>query len=254
MTIHNLPAEVAFRKTWRPYQKRILDELSSHLNDEHLHVIAAPGSGKTVLGLEVVCRLNRPALILAPTLTIRDQWVQRFCEFFLPDGEGCPEWITTHIHEPRLITVSTYQALHCACSGEQDGDDEPDPEETEAEENGGSDYIDTELPCEIVDLPAMLNAAGVRTLVVDEAHHLRTNWWKSLIKVKQDMDNPAVVVLTATPPYDVPVPEWERYRELCGPAAGLPAQHSKTGPHDCIQHPQTGQHCRNHQARTRIAG
>ncbi|MCI0692586.1 hypothetical protein L0337_11355 [candidate division KSB1 bacterium] len=42
------------------------------LNDNHLHIIAAPGSGKTILGLEVVRRLNKPALILSPTLAVRD--------------------------------------------------------------------------------------------------------------------------------------------------------------------------------------
>ena len=45
-----------------------------HLRDDKLHVVAAPGAGKTTLGIEVISRLNRPALILCPTNTIKNQW------------------------------------------------------------------------------------------------------------------------------------------------------------------------------------
>ena len=85
-----LPPEFRFQKTWRTYQQRVLSELEEHLGDDHLHVVAAPGSGKAVLGLAVVRRLNRPALILSPTLTIRDQWVQRLVEMFRPRGPEGP--------------------------------------------------------------------------------------------------------------------------------------------------------------------
>src|SRR5206468_2779489 len=65
-----LPASVfdrmQFKGQWRDYQQRVLDQLDSLLADERLHVVAAPGSGKTVLGLEIMRRLGRPALILAP--------------------------------------------------------------------------------------------------------------------------------------------------------------------------------------------
>jgi superfamily II DNA or RNA helicase len=76
--MNTFPPDIRFRKPWRSYQQRVLDELKDHLDDNHLHIIAAPGSGKTVLGLEVMRRLNRPALILSPTVAIRDQWVDRY--------------------------------------------------------------------------------------------------------------------------------------------------------------------------------
>src|SRR6476661_7669727 len=69
------PASVQFRHTWRPYQARVLAELDSHLKDQHFHLIAAPGSGKTVVGLEALRRVGKPALVFAPTIAIRDQWV-----------------------------------------------------------------------------------------------------------------------------------------------------------------------------------
>src|SRR5512138_1791219 len=95
------PSDVRFRKPWRSYQQRVLDELTDHLDDNHLHIIAAPGSGKTVLGLEVLRRLNQPALILAPTVAIRDQWVDRFVNLFLDHGHEAPAWISRDIRAPQ---------------------------------------------------------------------------------------------------------------------------------------------------------
>src|SRR5215470_17699934 len=84
------PEAMAFRKPWRIYQARLLERLSGYMSDGRLHVVAAPGSGKTVLGLEVLRRIDAPTLVLAPTITIRDQWVQRLVELFLPAGDKVP--------------------------------------------------------------------------------------------------------------------------------------------------------------------
>src|SRR5205807_8194665 len=67
------------------------------------------------------------------------------------------------------------------------------------------------------EFPNALALAGFRTLVVDEAHHLRSEWWKTLTFVADSLDQPTIVALTATPPYDVSPFEWQRYEELCGP-------------------------------------
>lgn len=68
-----LLGRMRFSGAWRDYQQRVLDEFAQHAADQRIHVVAAPGSGKTVLGLELVRRIGRPALVLAPTRTIRDQ-------------------------------------------------------------------------------------------------------------------------------------------------------------------------------------
>ena len=39
-----------FRYSWRPYQQRVLDSIDQHLDDDRLHVVAAPGAGKTTVG------------------------------------------------------------------------------------------------------------------------------------------------------------------------------------------------------------
>ena len=51
------------------------------LADRRLRVLAAPGSGKTTLGLEVFRRLGRPAIVPSPTRTILNQWIERLKNF-----------------------------------------------------------------------------------------------------------------------------------------------------------------------------
>ena len=67
------------------------------------------------MGLEVALRLNKPTLILAPTLAIRNQWIQRFCELFLQQNM-LPSWISKDIKNPEFVTVATYQSLFAACN------------------------------------------------------------------------------------------------------------------------------------------
>ena len=66
-------SELTFRGTFRGYQQKILDDSNSYLEDGKIHIVAAPWSGKTTLGLELICRLGKPAPILAPSIAIRQQ-------------------------------------------------------------------------------------------------------------------------------------------------------------------------------------
>lgn len=161
-------------------------ELDAHFKDQHFHLVAAPGSGKTVVGLEALRRVGKPALVFAPTVAIRDQWIRRFLDSFWNEAHP-PDWISTDPAEPRLLTIATYQSL------------------THFEKNG-----------EIGALVKALDAAGVRALVFDEAHHLRNQWWKSLHQIEAGLKSPFVIALTATPPYDVTQVEWNRYASICG--------------------------------------
>ena len=182
----SFPASVQFRHAWRPYQARVLAALDAHLNDNHFHLVAAPGSGKTVVGLETLRRVGKPALVFTPTVAIRDQWIRRFLDSFWNEAQP-PDWLSTDPSQPRLLTIATYQSL------------------THFEKNG-----------EIGTLVKALEAAGVRTLVFDEAHHLRNQWWKSLDQIKAGLKSPCIIALTATPPYDVTQIEWNRYASICG--------------------------------------
>jgi superfamily II DNA or RNA helicase len=179
------PAEFRFRHPWRAYQGRILADFDRHLADGRFHVVAAPGSGKTVLGLEVVRRIGKPALVCAPTLALRSQWIERLCQQFLAGAR--PAWISENVDAPALLTFETYQALHARAR------------------KGG-----------VKALAGTLRAAGVETLVFDEAHHLKQEWWRTLDALSRALRGVSIVSLTATPPYDVSQGEWNRYSTLAG--------------------------------------
>jgi superfamily II DNA or RNA helicase len=185
---------IRFHGTFRSYQQKVLDRASEYLEDRHCHIVAAPGSGKTVLGLELICRLKAPCLILSPETTIRQQWGSRFEELFMPEGTELSDYFSFRLSEPKLFTCVTYQALYAAMNHL----------ETE-EDSGDFDLIET------------LRAAGIRTICLDEAHHLRNDWQKALeqfLAIFRDEAN--IIALTATPPYDATPEEWKRYIATCG--------------------------------------
>ena len=48
-----------YRGKWRDYQERVLLHAQQYLKDGKIHIVAAPGSGKTTLGIELI-RLRSP--------------------------------------------------------------------------------------------------------------------------------------------------------------------------------------------------
>ncbi|MCP5467782.1 MAG: DEAD/DEAH box helicase family protein [Deltaproteobacteria bacterium] len=214
--MNQFPSNAKFCFPWRPYQARVLEELETHLEDDHLNIVAAPGSGKTILGLEVMLRINRPTLILAPSIAIRNQWIVRFKENFLQTTENL-DWISQDIRNPKFLTVSTYQGLHAAFTDQKELEEEAEleNEEEEFEEESPKKCRNSFASAELI--LEKLEAQGLQTIIIDEAHHLRNEWWKSLIHLKNGIKSPHVVALTATPPYDVSPQEWKNYQNLCGP-------------------------------------
>lgn len=105
---------IKFKGTFRSYQQRILDSADLYLSDGKINIVAAPGSGKTILGLELIRRLGNPCIILSPTTTIREQWGERFNESFLPDGYNIDEYVNYDLNKIVLINSITYQALYSA--------------------------------------------------------------------------------------------------------------------------------------------
>jgi len=215
-SVRTFPDYFHFQMAWRRYQARILDRLPEYVGDRRVHLVAAPGSGKTILGLEIIRRIAEPTLVLAPTITIRDQWVDRLTASFLVDRAPALDWVSVDLRNPAILTITTYQALHSLCG--------PTNQELEAvDENEEASTESTDLKGEnssgplAWQFPEVIRRAGFRTLVVDEAHHLRSEWWKTLTFLADRLDRPTIVALTATPPYDVMAFEWQRYEELCGP-------------------------------------
>lgn len=80
------------------------------------HVVAPPGSGKTLVGIEIARRLGSPAVTFSPTTTIQGQWREKV-ELFIPEGTtaartdellGC---VSTDPSRLGAISSLTYQSL-----------------------------------------------------------------------------------------------------------------------------------------------
>lgn len=218
-----------FKGTFRSYQQRVLDNSTEYLKDRRLHIVAAPGSGKTTLGIELITRLGAPCLILTPSITIREQWGARIASSFLNENENAEEWISSSIKNPRAITTITYQALHSAYTRFQGplendtseilGDtDDNVPSEPVVTPSASSEEYERNVDYSDFDLIAAIKNAGIRTICLDEAHHLRSEWWKVLEQVIKELAaDITLICLTATPPYDSTPAQWKRYTDLCGP-------------------------------------
>ena len=158
-----------FNGKWRTYQQRVLNHFDLYKNDKKVHIVAAPGSGKTTLGIELIKRFDKPVLIFAPTITIREQWVQRIEEAFFNQELKSAEYISQDLKHLKLINVTTYQSLYSAMTRYQgivvEGEDDQRKEEL-------VDYLDYNLLEEV-------QKAHIETICLDECHHLRSEWWKA---------------------------------------------------------------------------
>lgn len=200
-------SNIKFNGTFRDYQSKILANANKYLQDGRVHIVAAPGSGKTILGLELIRGLNAPALVLSPSVTIRQQWGERFESNFIPNEESAEGYVSYNLKNPALITSVTYQALHAAYS--------KSTLKNEADEECLVQDNDEDFSS--FDLVKTVKACGIRTICLDEAHHLRSEWQKALEGFIKELGSHIVLIsLTATPPYDSTPNEWKRYKDLCG--------------------------------------
>lgn len=174
--------DIKFKYPFRDYQKETLTMLEKYLHDEKIHIVAAPGAGKTILALELLLRIGNKALILVPTIAIKEQWIERLKKDFINgDKENL---ISTEIENPKTITVDTYQALYALNKKE-------------------------------TDIAKIITENNIKTIILDEAHHLRKVWQRTLKKVIDNLKECTTISLTATPPYDNDT-DFKNYMDLCG--------------------------------------
>lgn len=198
-------SKIKFNGTFRPYQQRVLDNSVEFLENGKIHIVAAPGSGKTILGLELIRKLEKPALILSPTIAIREQWKERFAEKFVGKESSVDDYFSVSLKEPKLIMSITYQGLYSSYKKTSKiikDEDLPDEEY----ENFST-----------VNIIKLLKENNIGTICLDEAHHLRAEWQKALYEFIKEIENEVkIIALTATPPYDSKKAEWDKYIEVCG--------------------------------------
>jgi len=210
----------------RPYQRLALDafEADRVAGRRRTYVVAPPGSGKTVIGVEMVRRLGAPALVLCPTAAIRDQWEAH--------DPGVP--LTALTYQAICQTEDPEGALRTAAEARWEGEQRASGPGAGAR----SRRRERELRAIVAaikreaarggEAAALLSAnarararglreAGVRTVVLDECHHL-VSLWGYLVREALAILGPEVHVigLTATSPDEMTEEEAALYRELLG--------------------------------------
>jgi superfamily II DNA or RNA helicase len=253
-----------FRGTWRHYQALALEAFERDRAAGRLstHLVAPPGSGKTLLGFEVLRRLGSPALVLAPNTAIQAQWTRTGAAFGAAPGTvaatpGVPVACLTYqalarLEDPgaalRDAAAARWAAERAAATGQ---DAAAVAAEAAAWTGAAARRRTRELarvtaslkrgiargehavagagagaPLRLADLLApgarervdALRASGVRTVVLDECHHLASMWGYVVRAVLDELGAGVHVVgLTATPPDELTTEEAELYAGLLGP-------------------------------------
>ncbi|MDP2710084.1 MAG: DEAD/DEAH box helicase family protein, partial [Solirubrobacteraceae bacterium] len=248
--------QLSFAGEWRRYQLLALDafELDRSHGRRRTHIVAPPGSGKTLLGVELIRRLGRPALVLAPNTAIQGQWL-RAAQRFGRAGEALagtePEATIACLTYQSLARLDDPDAALSALAAARWADERARatgraPDEVAAEAaawQGAADErrrrqltrIVASLKREIargehagIDFTQLLGAPareridvlrgnGVATVVLDECHHLASLWGYVVRALLDELGETHVIGLTATPPAELTGTESELYEELLGP-------------------------------------
>ena len=98
--------ELKFFGEWRPYQRAALAafEKDRAAGTCSTHIVAPPGSGKTLLGVELIRRVGKRALVLAPNQGIQQQWPRAV-------GSSRPPGDDRRRGPAKPIACLSYQAL-----------------------------------------------------------------------------------------------------------------------------------------------
>ena len=230
-----------FGGTLRPSQREAIAIAQRKLAEGHrrLHIVAPPGSGKTILGLHLWAEtIRKPALILSPNSAIQAQWASKAASFL--SGDAVRDLTSTDSERPAWLTSLTYQAVTLPKRGDDDldaaavdlwienlirRDQASDIDEArlwiDDLQRHNPDYHSERLAAyrkqhrdelaQAGDALPLLHASsravlqrlkerGVGLIVLDECHHLLGHWGRVLADARDFLDGPIVVGLTATPP------------------------------------------------------
>lgn len=119
---------IQFSGDLRPSQRDVVEIARAQLTqgERRLHIVAPPGSGKTVLGLYLWAECLRvPALVLSPNSAIQMQWAARTSLFAVDGKQPFPrsQLVSTDPQTPRLLTSLTYQSVTLPRRGDDDLDE-----------------------------------------------------------------------------------------------------------------------------------
>lgn len=233
--------DIRFKGDLRPSQLDVVKIANEQLErgERRLHIVAPPGSGKTILGLYLwACCVKRPALVLSPNSAIQSQWASRLDLFDVPAERA--SLVSTDPEQVGLLTSLTYQSVTLPGTGDGswevrakalwiehliETDHAQGVEEATVWisdlEKHNTDFYNNRLSVyrgklrerETLSGRALellhrssaetlhrLRDANVGMVVLDECHHLMGHWGRVLAEVHEFLGEPVIVGLTATPP------------------------------------------------------
>lgn len=251
--------EIAFSGQLRPSQTQAINIIRKDIHDggRRLHIVAPPGSGKTILGLYIWAELIRkPVLVLSPNTAIQQQWISKLGLFGV---SGAQPGISCDPEKPGIFTSLTYQSVTMPSRGDKSLEASARNMWTEKlmidgevqDETGAAAWIDdlmirnreyyeeriagyrkkardelslsedslSILHSSCINTIHRLRDKGIGLIIFDECHHLMGYWGRVLTDAHELLGDPIILGLTATPPdEDSKNPEdVERYKEFFGP-------------------------------------
>ena len=106
--------QVRFKSELRPSQVDAIEIARQQLAEgkKRLHIVAPPGSGKTVMGLYLwaLC-IRRPAVVFSPNSAIQMQWAARTDLFEAEGGLPLEAFTSTDPKQLNLLNSLTYQSV-----------------------------------------------------------------------------------------------------------------------------------------------
>ncbi len=98
----------------RPYQEHAVQRFVKHAMSGGV-ILLPCGAGKTVVGVAIAANLHARTLIITPSRTIGDQWIEHFRSMTTIDQGSIVDYRRGAQTGP--VTVATYQALTTAAKG-----------------------------------------------------------------------------------------------------------------------------------------
>ena len=226
--MHPSISDLKLQVPLRAYQQKLLNLVSTAdaRSDQRLHIASPPGSGKTLMGLELARRLGEPTVVFAPTTTIQQQWHDEV-GLLLPQGLEAASYVSTDVNRLAPITVLTYQVLSTTADPDagmidvarHEWADELVRTNRVADGDAAHRYLDALdsavfrrearariralrrrlLARDEVDIHRVLHdnarqlvdrivAAGTGTIVLDECHHLLDHWALVLVDLIERLE------------------------------------------------------------------
>lgn len=248
-------AGLVFEGQWRHYQELALAAFQQDIDARRrrTHIVAPPGSGKTLLGVEIMRRLGAPALVLVPNTAVQAQWLEAIAEFkggvgIAAGDETAPIAVLTYqslcqLDDPAVVlgdvAVRRWTMERASATGQTES-------QVEHEVSSWTGRAAARRAREIARITATLKreiaraehgslqlgellgpgararldrirANGVQTVILDECHHLASLWGYVVRAVVEELGDVNLVGLTATPPGELTSDEAELYEHLLGP-------------------------------------